>query len=204
MLNEEPNARRTITPAVALQVWRRDPGRETEGYYIFLHRLQEYRPIHYIEEDRLWVYIAVDEANKWYTIKPVPLGLGVGPTRLPATPIDVDQPEDPPAEGSQNTDTTSLTIIPPTDPTTMITATDTTSLTTVHPTDPTTTITQPVGTIPSGTATIPMGSGHQQEHRLLPGFLLVPSRKAVQVAQVHKSNIGLLFNINFNNINLFD
>src|SRR6266702_3984879 len=41
---------------------------------------------------------------------------------------------------------------------------------------------------------------HQQEHRLLPGFLLVPSRKAVQVAQVHKSNIGLLFNINFNNI----
>src|SRR6266702_7776459 len=45
---------------------------------------------------------------------------------------------------------------------------------------------------------------HQQEHRLLPGFLLVPSRKAVQVAQVHKSNIGLLFNINFNNIYLFD
>src|SRR6266702_3892328 len=46
-------------------------------------------------------------------------------------------------------------------------------------------------------------SVHQQEHRLLPDFLLVPSRKAVQVAQVHKSNIGLLFNINFNNINLF-
>ena len=45
---------------------------------------------------------------------------------------------------------------------------------------------------------------HQQEHRLLPDFLLVPSRKAVQVAQVHKSNVGLLFNINFNNINLFD
>ncbi len=61
-------------------VWRQDPGRETEGYYIFSHRLNEYRPIHYIEEDRLWVYIAVDEANKWYTIKPVPLGLGVGPT----------------------------------------------------------------------------------------------------------------------------
>src|SRR6266702_6367976 len=47
-------------------------------------------------------------------------------------------------------------------------------------------------------------SPHQQEHRLLPDFLLVPSRKAVQVAQVHKSNVGLLFNINFNNINLFD
>jgi len=45
---------------------------------------------------------------------------------------------------------------------------------------------------------------HQQEHRFLPDFLLVPSRKAVQVAQVHKSNVGLLFNINFNNINLFD
>ncbi len=45
---------------------------------------------------------------------------------------------------------------------------------------------------------------HQQEHSLLPGFLLVPSRKAVQVAQVHKLNIGLLFNIHFNNINLFD
>ncbi len=45
---------------------------------------------------------------------------------------------------------------------------------------------------------------HQQEHSLLPGFLLVPSRKAVQVAQVHKSNIGLLFNIHFNNIYLFD
>ncbi len=41
---------------------------------------------------------------------------------------------------------------------------------------------------------------HQQEHRLLPDFLLVPSRKAVQVAQVHKSNIGLLFNIDFNNL----
>src|SRR6266702_7855862 len=45
---------------------------------------------------------------------------------------------------------------------------------------------------------------HQQEHRLLPDSLLVPSRKVVQVAQVHKSNVGLLFNINFNNINLFD
>ena len=44
-------------------------------------------------------------------------------------------------------------------------------------------------------------ASHQQEHRLLPGFLLVPSRKA---AQVHKSNIELLFNIDFNNINLFD
>src|SRR6266702_4048755 len=45
---------------------------------------------------------------------------------------------------------------------------------------------------------------HQQEHSLLPDFLLVPSRKVVQVAQVHKLNIGLLFNTNFNNINLFN
>ena len=45
-----------------------------------------------------------------------------------------------------------------------------------------------------------LGLAHQQEHRLLPDFLLVPSRKAVQVAQVHKSNIGLLFNIDFNNL----
>src|SRR6266702_4393659 len=48
---------------------------------------------------------------------------------------------------------------------------------------------------PPQSVTVP-GQVHQQEHRLLPGFLLVPSRKAVQVAQVHKSNIGLLFNIN--------
>src|SRR6266702_5967525 len=50
-----------------------------------------------------------------------------------------------------------------------------------------------VGVCPSASA-LPL---HQQEHRLLPDFLLVPSRKAVQVAQVHKSNVGLLFNINF-------
>ncbi len=94
-------------------VWRRNPGRETEGYYIFLHRLNEYRPIHFIDEDRLWVYIAVDKSNKWYTIKPVPLGLGVGPTLKPITPIDIDQPTETPAEGSG---TTSLTTNPP-DPT---------------------------------------------------------------------------------------
>src|SRR6266571_9197679 len=94
-------------------VWRRDPGRETEGYYIFSNRLNGYRPIHYIQEDRLWVYVAVDEANKWYTIKPVPLGLGVGPTLRPITPIDVDQPEDSPAEGSQNPTISSLTTVPP-------------------------------------------------------------------------------------------
>ncbi len=29
-------------------------------------------------------------------------------------------------------------------------------------------------------------------------------QEVVQVAQVHKLNIGLLFNINFNNINLFN
>src|SRR6266702_3136397 len=137
-------------------VWRRDPGRETEGYYIFSHRLSKYWPIHYIEEDHLWVYIAVDEANKWYTIKPVPLGLGVGPTRTPAVPIDIDQPEDPPAEGSQNTGTIFLAMVPPADPTTTITITQPpiATMSTV-----TTTITQPTGKSPSGTATIPSRSG---------------------------------------------
>ncbi len=41
--------------------WRKDLRRETEGYYIYLPKLQEYCPIHYIEEDRLWVYVAINE-----------------------------------------------------------------------------------------------------------------------------------------------
>ncbi len=59
--------------------WRKDPGRETEGYYIYLSKVQEYCPIHYIEEDYLWVYIAVNERNKWHTIKPVLRKHGLGP-----------------------------------------------------------------------------------------------------------------------------
>src|SRR6266581_1762651 len=147
----------TLSPNIkGVAVWRRDPGRETEGYYIFSHRLSEYRPIHFIKEDRLWVYIAVDEKNEWYTIKPVPLGLGVGPTLAPATPIDVDQPDETPAEGSG---TTSLTTNPP-DPTPTITITPATPIAmSTAPITATTTITQPAGTIPSGTATIPTTSG---------------------------------------------
>jgi len=52
--------------------WRKDPGRLTEGYYIYLPNIQEYCAIHYIEEDHLWAFIAVNKQNKWYTIKPVP------------------------------------------------------------------------------------------------------------------------------------
>ncbi len=33
--------------------WRKDPGRESEGYYVYLPKIQEYHPIHYIEEDCL-------------------------------------------------------------------------------------------------------------------------------------------------------
>jgi len=65
-----------------------------------LARLNEYQAIHYIEEDCLWVFITVDEANKWYTIKPVPLGLGLGPTLQPIAAIDVDNKEEEPSEGS--------------------------------------------------------------------------------------------------------
>jgi len=75
-------------------VWRIDPRRQTEGYYIFSPKLNEYRAIHYIEEDRLWAFIACDERNKWYTIKPVPKNLGLGPALTPIQAIDVDPPED--------------------------------------------------------------------------------------------------------------
>ncbi len=87
-------------------VWRTDPGRQTEGYYIFSPKLNEYRAIHYIEEDRLWAFIACDKRNKWYTIKPVPKNLGLGPTLTPIQAIDVDPPEDPPENPSEDTNTT--------------------------------------------------------------------------------------------------
>ncbi len=32
-------------------VWRKDPGRQTEGYYVFSPKLNKYQAIHYIKED---------------------------------------------------------------------------------------------------------------------------------------------------------
>ncbi len=42
-------------------IWRTDPGRQTEGYYIFSPKLNKYQAIHYIKEDRLWAFVACDE-----------------------------------------------------------------------------------------------------------------------------------------------
>jgi len=85
----------TLSPNVkGTAIWRTDPARQTEGYYVFSPKLNEYRAIHYIEEDRLWAFVACDEQNKWYTIKPVPKTLGLGPTLTPIQAIDVDPPED--------------------------------------------------------------------------------------------------------------
>ncbi len=135
-------------------IWRKDPGRETEGYYVYLSKIQEYRPIHYIKEDRLWVFIAVNKRNKWYTIKPVPRKHGLGPRLRPTAGIDIDDDDD--------TDTSTTTPI--------ITTTS------IQPTNTPTTITQPImsqagtsttltmiptSTIPSGTGTTvpPTGGG---------------------------------------------
>ncbi len=97
--------------------WRKDPGRETEGYYIYLPKLQEYHPIHYIEEDCLWVYITVNERNKWYTIKPVPRKHGLGPQLQPVAGIDVDDDKDTDTTTISTTTTPPATIINPTAPT---------------------------------------------------------------------------------------
>ena len=136
-------------------VWRRDPRRQTEGYYVYIPKIQVYCAIHYIKEDHLWLYIVVDKGNKWYTIKPVPLKLGLGPTLQPTAAINIDEEEDP-SEETQNTGTTSLMITPaaiptsqpPTSqglPTTMSTAT--------------TTITQPSGSGTLPPAIPPSGGG---------------------------------------------
>jgi len=132
-------------------IWRTDPGRQTEGYYVFSPKLNEYQAIHYIEEDQLWAFVACDEQYKWYTIKPVPKILGLGPTLTPIQAIDVDPPED----------TTTRPLTPTTittKPLTPVTLTSHTTTTNV-PTQPiqstmsqagTSTTTLPTTTIPTG------------------------------------------------------
>src|SRR6266704_2770831 len=118
-------------------VWRTDPGRQTEGYYVFSPKLNEYQAIHYIEEDRLWAFVACDKQYKWYTIKPVPKNLGLGPTLMPIQAIDVDPPEDT-TKPLTPTTTTAPIILTVTQPTMSQARTSTTTLPTV--TAPTTTV----------------------------------------------------------------
>ncbi len=134
-------------------IWRKDPGRETEGYYVYLSKIQEYHPIHYIEEDCLWAFIAVNERNKWYTIKPVPRKHGLGPQLQPTSGIDIDDDDN--TDTSTTTPITSTTSIQPTTHTPVITSQPIMSQAGTS----TTLTTAP--TIPSGTGTTvpPSGSG---------------------------------------------
>ncbi len=130
----------TLSPNIkGTAVWRTDPSRQTEGYYVFSPKLNEYRAVHYIEEDRLWAFIACNEQNKWYTIKPVPKSLGLGPTLTPIQAIDVDPPEDTSTTKPLTPTTTTAPVI--TQPTMSQAGTSTTTL------PPTTTTTT---TIPTG------------------------------------------------------
>ncbi len=123
-------------------VWRTDPGRQTEGYYIFSPKLHKYRAIHYIEEDWLWAFVACDEQNKWYTIKPVPKHLGLGPTLTPTQAIDIDTPEDTATRPLTPTTTTQPLTYPTTQPTMSQAGTSTT---TIPPATSTATTTIPTG-----------------------------------------------------------
>ncbi len=134
----------TLSPNIkGTAVWRTDPARQTEGYYVFSPKLNEYWAIHYIEEDRLWAFIACDERSKWYTIKLVPKNLGLGPTLTPVQAIDVDPPEDPPENPPENTNTTK-----PLTPTTTISTIPTITQPTMSQAGTSTTTIPPTTTIP--------------------------------------------------------
>ncbi len=85
----------------------------------------------------MWAFVACDKQNKWYTIKPVPKNLGLGPTLTPIQAIDVDPPEDA-TKPLTPTTTTAPIILTVTQPTMSQARTSTTTLPTV--TAPTTTV----------------------------------------------------------------
>jgi len=68
---------------------------EQEGYYVFDKDLQEYIPIHYLEDKCIWVLIDYDDkVGSWFTTGPTPLEYGLGPYRSkPIHGIDIDLSE---------------------------------------------------------------------------------------------------------------
>ncbi|KAH9168127.1 hypothetical protein EDB89DRAFT_2074247 [Lactarius sanguifluus] len=80
-----------------------------EGYYIFNPRKKEYHQIHYLEDKRLWAYIDYSPNERsWYTIRPVPLELNVGPLKS-HNPKRIDIDSDPDNSPSVSVPTTTFT-----------------------------------------------------------------------------------------------
>ena len=66
-----------------------------EGYFIFDPKTKSYHQIHYLEDRRIWCFIDYSATERrWYTIRPVPLKLNVGPLKSSnPSGIDIDQPD---------------------------------------------------------------------------------------------------------------
>ena len=76
----------------------------------------------------MWAFVACDKQNKWYTIKPVPKNLGLGPTLTPIQAIDVDPPEETTTSKPLTPTTTTLTAPTMTQPIMSQVGTSTTTL----------------------------------------------------------------------------